>query len=119
MKILIVDDAALMRNVLKHILTHEGYEVAEAANGEEALRRYAEEQPDLVTMDLVMPDMDGIETVRELKQRDPAVRVIMCSGLDQQAMVMDAIRAGASDCIVEPYRPRRVLEAVHKALDDE
>ena len=116
-KILIVDDAAFMRIMIKDILTKNGYEVvAEAANGVEAVELYKSHQPDLVTMDITMPEMDGIEAVKQIKAVNPAAKVIMCSAMGQQSMVMDAIKAGANDFIVKPFQADRVLEAVKKIV---
>ena len=116
-KILIVDDAAIMRMMIKDILTKNGYEVvAEAANGVEAVELYKSHQPDLVTMDITMPEMDGIEAVKQIKAVNPAAKVIMCSAMGQQSMVMDAIKAGANDFIVKPFQADRVLEAVKKIV---
>ena len=116
-KILIVDDAAFMRMMRKDILTKNGYEVvAEAANGVEAVELYKSHQPDLVTMDITMPEMDGIEAVKQIKAVNPAAKVIMCSAMGQQSMVMDAIKAGANDFIVKPFQADRVLEAVKKIV---
>ena len=116
-KILIVDDAAFMRMMIKDILTKNGYEVvAEAANGVEAVELYKSHQPDLVTLDRPMPEMDGIEAVKQIKAVNPAAKVIMCSAMWQQSMVMDAIKAGANDFIVKPFQADRVLEAVKKIV---
>lgn len=116
-KILIVDDAAFMRMMLKDILEKNGYiVVGEAPNGAKGVEIYKKEKPDLVTMDITMPEMNGIEAVKAIKEFDPKARVIMCSAMGQQSMVMDAIRAGAKDFIVKPFQPDRVLEAVRKAL---
>jgi two-component system, chemotaxis family, chemotaxis protein CheY len=116
-RIMIVDDAAFMRSLLRQLLTSNGHEVvAEAANGEEAVRKYQEVQPELVTMDITMPDMDGIEGVRRILQMDPQARVIMCSAMGQQAMVVEAIKAGAKDFIVKPFDSKRVIEAIERAL---
>lgn len=116
-KILIVDDASFMRMMLKNILTQNGYEVAaEADNGAKAIERYAEAKPDLVIMDMIMPEMGGIDAVREIMKRDPNARIVMCSALGQQALVVEAIHAGAKDFIVKPFQPSNVLEAVQKAL---
>lgn len=116
-RILVVDDAAFMRMMIKDILSKNGYSIAgEAENGSLAVERYMELRPDLVTMDITMPEMDGISAVREIKKRDPQAKVIMCSAMGQQAMVIDAIQAGAKDFIVKPFQPERVLEAVGKAL---
>ncbi|NLJ72457.1 MAG: response regulator [Syntrophomonadaceae bacterium] len=117
-KILIVDDAAFMRMMIKDILSKNGYEiVGEAENGQVAVEKYKDLKPDLVTMDITMPEMDGIAAVKEIKAFDPAATVIMCSAMGQQSMVIDAIQAGAKDFIVKPFQPERVLEAVGKALD--
>ena len=116
-KILVVDDAAFMRMMLKDILSKNDFQViGEAENGIKALEGYKELKPDLVTMDITMPEMDGIEAVRQIRAYDPEARVVMCSAMGQQAMVIDAIRAGALDFIVKPFQPERVVEAVRKAL---
>ncbi|HHY71259.1 MAG TPA: response regulator [Thermoanaerobacterales bacterium] len=115
--ILIVDDAAFMRMMIKDILTKNGYHVSgESENGAVAVKNYEELKPDLVIMDITMPEMDGIEAVRRIKANDPSARIIMCSAMGQQAMVIDAIQAGARDFIVKPFQPERVIEAVKKAL---
>ncbi|MCW2277931.1 response regulator [Heliophilum fasciatum] len=116
-RILIVDDAAFMRMMVKDILTKNGYQVvAEAENGAIAVERWKEHKPDLTTMDITMPEMDGINAVRAIRAIDPNARIVMCSAMGQQAMVIDAIQAGAKDFIVKPFQPARVLEAVRKAL---
>lgn len=116
-RILVVDDAAFMRMMLKDILSKNGYEiVGEGENGAIGLEKYLELRPDLVTMDITMPEMDGITAIKEIRRIDPSARVIMCSAMGQQAMVIDAIQAGAKDFIVKPFQPDRVLEAVAKAL---
>jgi two-component system chemotaxis response regulator CheY len=115
--ILIVDDAAFMRMMIKDILTKNGYQVVgEAADGVQAIEKYKECIPDLVTMDITMPEMDGITALKEIKKINPNVKVIMCSGMGQQAMVIDAIQAGARDFIVKPFQSDRVLEAISKTL---
>jgi two-component system chemotaxis response regulator CheY len=117
-KILVVDDAAFMRMMIKDILSKNGYEVVgEAENGAVALEKYKDLRPDLVTMDITMPEMDGITAVKEIKGMDGSARIIMCSAMGQQAMVIDAIQAGAKDFIVKPFQPERVIEAVSKALE--
>lgn len=117
-RILIVDDAAFMRMMIKDILTKHGFLiVGEAENGVLAVERYKELKPDLVTMDITMPEMDGIAAVKEIRRNDPYARIIMCSAMGQQPMVIDAIQAGARDFIVKPFQPDRVLEAVTKALE--
>jgi two-component system chemotaxis response regulator CheY len=116
-RVLIVDDAAFMRMMVKDILSKNGYEiVGEAENGVKALEKYQELKPDLTTMDITMPEMDGITAVKEIKKLDPNAKVIMCSAMGQQAMVVEAIQAGARDFIVKPFQPDRVLEAVRKAV---
>lgn len=116
-RILIVDDAAFMRMMLKDILTKNGYTVVgEAENGAVAVEKYKELRPDLVTMDITMPEKDGITAVKEIRAIDPNAKIIMCSAMGQQAMVIDAIQAGAKDFIVKPFQPERVLEAVSKIL---
>jgi two-component system chemotaxis response regulator CheY len=116
-KILIVDDAAFMRMMIKDILQKNGYEVvAEAANGIQAVELYKAHQPDLVTMDITMPEMDGIQAVKQIKAINSNAKVIMCSAMGQQSMVMDAIKAGANDFIVKPFQADRVLEAIRKIV---
>lgn len=116
-KVLIVDDAAFMRMMLKDILSKNGYEVVgEAENGKIAVDKFKELKPNLVTMDITMPELDGISAVKVIKSVDASARIVMCSAMGQQAMVIDAIQAGAKDFIVKPFQPDRVLEAVQKAL---
>jgi two-component system chemotaxis response regulator CheY len=116
-RVLIVDDAAFMRMMVKDILSKNGYEiVGEAENGLKAVEKFQELKPDLTTMDITMPEMDGITAVKEIKKLDPSAKVIMCSAMGQQAMVVEAIQAGARDFIVKPFQPDRVLEAVRKAV---
>ncbi|KYC59233.1 response regulator [Weizmannia sp. FSL W8-0676] len=116
-KILIVDDAAFMRMMIKDILTKNGYDVvAEAADGAQAIEKYKEHRPDLVTMDITMPEVDGISALKEIKKIEPDAKVIMCSAMGQQAMVIDAIQAGAKDFIVKPFQADRVIEAIQKTL---
>ncbi|PTQ52658.1 MAG: Chemotaxis regulator - transmits chemoreceptor signals to flagelllar motor components CheY [Brockia lithotrophica] len=116
-RILVVDDAAFMRMMLKDILKRGGYEVVgEAANGVEAVALYRELRPDLVTMDITMPEMDGIAALKQIRTLDPEAKVIMVSAMGQQAMVIEAIQSGARDFIVKPFQAERVLEAVRKVL---
>ncbi|MGE5654550.1 MAG: response regulator [Bacillota bacterium] len=116
-RILVVDDAAFMRMMIKEILGKNGFQVVgEAENGLQAIARYQELTPDLVTMDITMPELNGIQAVREIRKLNPNARIVMCSAMGQQAMVIDAIQAGARDFIVKPFQPDRVLEAVRKAL---
>lgn len=115
--ILICDDAAFMRMMIKDILTKEGYNVVgEAENGAVAVAKYAELKPDLTLMDITMPEMDGINALKNIKAADAGASVIMCSAMGQQAMVIEAIQAGAKDFIVKPFQPERVLEAVKKVV---
>ncbi|MGN1179868.1 MAG: response regulator [Suilimivivens sp.] len=115
--ILIVDDAAFMRMMIKDILTKNGYNVAgEAENGAKAFEKYNELKPDLVLMDITMPEVDGIQALKNIKAADPGAKVIMCSAMGQQAMVIESIQAGAKDFIVKPFQPDRVLEAVKKVV---
>lgn len=115
--ILICDDAAFMRMMIKDILTKNGYDVAgEAENGAKAVERYNELKPDLVLMDITMPEMDGIQALKQIKAGDSGAKVIMCSAMGQQAMVIEAIQAGAKDFIVKPFQAERVLEAVKKVI---
>ena len=116
-RVLIADDAAFMRMMIKNILTEAGYEVVgEAENGQVAVAKYEELRPDLTTMDITMPEMDGVSALRKIREGDPAARIVMCSAMGQQAMVIESIQAGAKDFIVKPFERDRVLEAVEKAL---
>ena len=115
--ILICDDAAFMRMMIKDILTKNGYNVAgEAENGARAVEKYNEIKPDLVLMDITMPEMDGIQALKAIKANDASATVIMCSAMGQQAMVIEAIQAGAKDFIVKPFQAERVIEAVKKVV---
>ena len=116
-RILVVDDAAFMRMMIKDILTKNDYEVVgEAENGLKAIEKYKELTPDLVLMDITMPELDGIQAVKQIKAHDPAAKVIMCSAMGQQAMVIESIQAGAKDFIVKPFQAERVIEAIQKVL---
>lgn len=115
--ILIVDDAAFMRMMIKNILLKNGFEVVgEAENGKIAVELYRESKPDLVTMDITMPEMEGIEAVKAIREYDPNASIIMCSAMGQQSMVMDAIQAGAKDFIVKPFQQDRLLQAIERVL---
>jgi two-component system chemotaxis response regulator CheY len=115
--VLICDDAIFMRTMLGDILTQAGFRVVgEAENGAQAVTRYRELQPDFVTMDIVMPEMGGIDAVREIVRADPGAKILMCSAMGQQALVVEAIQAGARDFVVKPFQPSRVLEAVNRVL---
>ncbi len=115
-KILVVDDAMFMRTMIKNILKDSSeYEVvAEAENGKEAVEKYQEHQPDIVTLDITMPEMDGLEALKNIIGMDKGAKVIMCSAMGQQGMVLDAIKNGAKDFIVKPFQADRVLEALGK-----
>jgi two-component system chemotaxis response regulator CheY len=116
-RILIVDDAAFMRMMIRDILSKNGFEVCgEAHDGAQAIEKFKELKPDLITMDITMPEMDGIQALKEIKKLDPNVKIIMCSAMGQQAMVIDAIQAGAKDFIVKPFQADRVVEAIKKTL---
>lgn len=116
-RILISDDAAFMRMMIKDILSKNGYEIAgEAENGIQAIEKYSELKPDLVLMDITMPEMDGIQALKAIKKLDPNSCVVMCSAMGQQAMVIEAIQSGAKDFIVKPFQADRVIEAVQKAI---
>jgi len=116
-QILLVDDAAFMRMMLKDILIKAGYDIAgEASNGNEAINKYKELKPDLVTLDITMPEKDGIETLKEIKEFDDNATVIMCSAMGQQAMVIEAVQLGAKDFIVKPFQPESVVNSVKKVL---
>ena len=116
-QILICDDAAFMRMMLKDILVKEGYEVVgEAVNGADGVEKYNSLKPDLVTMDITMPDMDGITALKNIKQCDPSAKVIMCSAMGQQAMVVESIQAGARDFIVKPFQRDRVIKTIRKRI---
>ena len=115
--VLICDDAIFMRTMVGDILTQAGFEVVgEAETGVQAVEKYQELRPDLVTMDIVMPEMGVIDAVREITRIDPGARVLMCSAMGQQALVVEAIQAGAKDFVVKPFQPGRVLEAVQRVL---
>ena len=115
--ILISDDAAFMRMMIKDILTKNGYNVVgEAENGAKGVEKYVELKPDLVLMDITMPEMDGIQALKKIKEADASATVIMCSAMGQQAMVIESIQAGAKDFIVKPFQADRVLEAVKKVV---
>ena len=115
--ILICDDAAFMRMMIKDILSKNGYNVVgEAENGAKAVEKYSETKPDLVLMDITMPEMDGIQALKKIKESDPAANVVMCSAMGQQAMVIESIQSGAKDFIVKTFQADRVLEAVKKAV---
>jgi two-component system, chemotaxis family, chemotaxis protein CheY len=117
-RVLVVDDAAFMRKLLSDALASGGHEVVgEAGNGAEAVVRYQELRPELTTLDITMPEKDGLAALAEIMTLDPAAKVVMCSALGQEAKVLEAVKLGAKDFVVKPFQPARVLEAVGKALD--
>jgi len=123
-KVLIVDDAMFMRNMIAEIFNGKKYGnedfavVAEAENGLEAVEKYKEHKPDIVTMDIVMPEMTGIEALKEIMDMDDGANVIMCSALGQDSLVMEALDAGAKDFIVKPFQPEKVMDIVVRILDE-
>ncbi len=114
--VLVVDDAAFMRMMIRDILAKEGYVIHEAVNGRDAVEKYSELQPDLVTMDITMPEMSGLEALRAIRAADPAARVLMVSAMGQQKMIVEALESGAMDFLVKPFQPTKVLETVKKCL---
>ena len=116
-RVLVVDDAAFMRKMVSDALDKGGHEVVgEAGNGVEAVARFQELKPDLMTLDITMPEKDGLTALAEIVAADPSARVVMCSALGQEAKVLEAIKLGAKDFVVKPFQPDRVIEAVGKAL---
>ena len=116
-RILVVDDALFMRTMVADVLTKAGHEiVGEAANGVEAVALQLELKPDLTTLDITMPEKDGITALRDIRASDPTARVIMCSALGQESKVLEAVKAGAKDFVVKPIQPERLAEAAAKAL---
>lgn len=116
-KILLVDDAAFMRKMIKDTLIKNGYtEVFEAVDGADAVEKFGEIGPDLVVMDITMPNMDGLEALKAIRAKDSSANVVMCSAMGQESMVMDAVRSGAKDFIVKPFKPDRVLKTVSTIL---
>lgn len=116
-KILLVDDAAFMRKMIKDALSKAGYaDIHEAVDGADAVEKYGELKPDLVIMDITMPNMDGLEALKAIRAKDGGANVVMCSAMGQESMVMDAVRSGAKDFIVKPFKPDRVLKTVTTIL---
>ena len=116
-KIMLVDDAAFMRMMIKDALTKNGYtNIIEAADGEIACTKYAAEHPDLVIMDITMSYKTGIEVLRDIKKADPGAKIVMCSAMGQEAMVVEAIKLGALDFIVKPFKPDRIIQTVQKII---
>ncbi len=120
MKILVVDDLEFMRNLIRDILETGGHEVvAEAADGRQAMLLRRAWRPDLTLMDIAMPRMDGLEALRRIRKEDPSARVVMCSSLGDQERILEAIRWGAADFVVKPFRKERLLSAIRKAGEHE
>lgn len=115
-KILVVDDAAFMRMRAARVLEDAGHQVAQAENGLEAIKQYADWRPDAVLMDITMPEMDGLAALKEIRKLDPAARVAMVTAMGQQAIVMEALKSGAKDFVLKPFQPERVLSALQKIL---
>jgi two-component system chemotaxis response regulator CheY len=115
--ILVVDDAAFMRMMIRDILVREGYVIHEAVNGRDAIEKYSEVKPDLVTMDITMPEMDGITALREIRTTNPDAKILMVSAMGQQKMIVEALEFGALDFLVKPFQPTKVLETVKKCLE--
>jgi len=116
-KILLVDDAAFMRKMVRDTLSKSGYtELFEAVDGADAVEKFSEIGPDLVIMDITMPNMDGLQALKAIRAKDGNANVVMCSAMGQESMVMDAVRSGAKDFIVKPFKPDRVLKTVNSIL---
>lgn len=116
-KIMLVDDAAFMRMMIKNTLTQQGYtDIVEAQDGAEAVTKFGEENPDLVFMDITMPNMDGLQALKKIKENHPGARIVMCTAMGQETMVLDAIKSGAQDFIVKPFTPERIAETAKKFL---
>lgn len=118
-KILIVDDSMFMRSILKNILEKEKYQIiGEANNGNECIEKYKELKPDLITIDMIMPEMNGIDTVRKLMQINSKIKVIMVSAMGQQVLIEEALKAGAKNFIIKPFQPEKVIETIKQVLQD-
>lgn len=116
-KIMLVDDAAFMRMMLKKALTESGYsDFVEAQDGADAVKKYGEEKPDMVIMDITMPNMDGLQALKKIREMDPAAKVVMCTAMGQESMVVEAIKSGVKDFIVKPFNNERIVQAVNAVL---
>lgn len=116
-KIMLVDDAAFMRMMVKNALTKSGYDnFVEAQDGAEAVKKYDEEKPDMVIMDITMPNMDGLQALKKIRENDPNAKVVMCTAMGQEGMVVDAIKSGAKDFIVKPFNAERIVSTVNTIL---
>lgn len=119
-RVMIVDDALFMRNMLRNIFVESGFDIAgEAQNGNEAVEKYSRLTPDLVTMDIVMPEKNGIEALKEIIALDGKAKVVICSALGQESLIMEALEAGARDFIVKPFKPAKVIEVAQKVLSSD
>ena len=117
-RVLVVDDAAFMRKVVGDALTGSGHEViGEAGDGVEAREQFQQLRPDAVTLDITMPEMDGLSALREIIAIDPKARVVMCSALGQESKVLEAVKAGAKDFVVKPFQPERIVAAINKVME--
>ncbi|UCE86544.1 MAG: response regulator [Deltaproteobacteria bacterium] len=117
-RVLLADDALFMREMIREIIEPDGFEViGEASDGIEAVEQFRKLQPDIVTMDIVMPRLSGIDAVEQIVQIDPSAKIVMCSALGQEALVMEALKAGASDFVVKPFKPEDVLGTLAKVLE--
>jgi two-component system chemotaxis response regulator CheY len=117
-RVLVVDDAAFMRKMVTDALTGGGHEiVGEAGNGVEAISQYQELRPDVMTLDITMPEKDGLAALKEIMALDPGAKVVMCSALGQESKVLEAVKSGAKDFVVKPFQPERVLSAINKAVE--
>ena len=116
-KIMLVDDAAFMRMMVKNALTKSGYDnIIEAQDGAEAVKKYDEENPDMVIMDITMPNMDGLQALKKIRENDPNAKIVMCTAMGQEGMVVDAIKSGAKDFIVKPFNAERIVQTVNTIL---
>ncbi len=116
-KIMLVDDAAFMRMMVKNALTKSGYDnFVEAQDGAEAVKKYAEEKPDMVIMDITMPNMDGLQALKKIRESDPNAKIVMCTAMGQEGMVVDATKSGAKDFIVKPFNAERIVQTVNTIL---
>ena len=116
-KIMLVDDAAFMRMMVKNALTKSGYDnFVEAQDGAEAVKKYEEEKPDMVIMDITMPNMDGLQALKKIRENDPNAKVVMCTAMGQEGMVVDAIKSGAKDFIGKPFNAERIVQTVNTIL---
>lgn len=119
-RILLVDDAMIIRMILRKILTEAGFEIAgEASNGAEAIRKYRELRPDLVTMDITMPEMGGIKALKSIREIDPEAKVIICSAMGQKSLIIEAMEAGAVNFLAKPFDEEKVVETVRKTLQSQ